>query len=195
MAKSNVKSLLTPEFRVSFPYVFKPQKPLSPGGKEKYTITMLFPKGEELKAMKAAAQAVLVEKYGEDQAKWPKGIRSPFKDQGDKEYEGYEAGAICITANSDQRPGLVDQNVQDIIEERQFYPGCYARAEVRPFVYETKGDNGGILNRGVSFGLQNIQKLREGDPLGGRSRPTDVFEAVAEGDTNGGSDAAKTVFG
>lgn len=190
MAKSNAKTFLTPEFRVSFPYVFKPQKPLSPGGKEKFTITMLFPKGELLADMKAKAKEVTIEKYGPDEAKWPKGIRTPFKDQGEKEYEGYEPGAICVTANSDQRPGLVDANVQDIIEERMFYPGCYARASVRAFVYETKGDNGGILNRGVSFGLQNIQKTRDGDPLGGRSRATDDFEPVAE--TGGAS--ASSIF-
>lgn len=165
-------NVLTPEFRVSFPYVFRPQKALEAGKEPKYSVTMLFKKGENLSALKAAAKKVAVEKWGEDQSKWPKNLRLPFRDQGEKEFAGYEAGAIFITATSKQRPGLVDANVQDILDESQFYAGCYARATIRAFAYDQAG------NRGVAFGLQNVQKLRDGEPLGGRSRPQDDFEPI-----------------
>lgn len=180
-------NVMTPEGRVSFPNVFRVGKAMNVGEEGKYSVTLLFKKGETLDGLKAAAHAVLVEKFGTPD-KFPKNLRSPFRDQGDKEFEGYEAGAIFITATSKQRPGLVDHNVNDIIEEREFYPGCYARISVRPFYYDQKG------NRGVAFGLQNIQKLRDGDPLGGRSRASDDFEPVTQ-DKAGEGSAASTVFG
>lgn len=170
-------NVITPEFRVSFPYVFRPSKPMAGSTNEpKYTLTMLFPKDADLSKLKAAAADAAKEKWGD---KIPKGLRSPFRDQGEKEFPGYEAGCTFITATSKQRPGLVDAKVQDIIEERDFYAGCYARASIRAFAYDQAG------NRGVAFGLQNVQKLRDGEPLGGRSRPQDDFEPVA--DAGGGS--------
>jgi hypothetical protein len=169
------ENVLTPKFRVSFPYVFRPQvNKMNPGAEAKYSLTMLFEKGADLSALKKAAETAIVDKWGADKTKWPKNLRNPFRDQGDKEFEGYEAGAIFITATSKQRPGLVDAKLQDIIEEKDFYPGCYARATVRAFAYDNNG------NRGVSFGLQNIQKLADGDPLGGRTRPADDFEPVGD---------------
>jgi hypothetical protein len=169
-------NVLTPKFRVSFPYVFRPQKPMANAASQdpKYSLTMLFPKGADLSVLKKAASDAVIEKWGAEKEKWPKNLRNPFRDQGEKEFEGYEAGAIFVTATSKQRPGLVDAQVKDIIDEKDFYPGCYARASVRAFAYDQAG------NRGVAFGLQNVQKLGDGEPLGGRTRPTDDFEPVAE---------------
>lgn len=191
------EKLNTPEFRVSYANVFKPQlNDLSK--KMEYSLVAIFPKGTDLSALKAAAQGALVEKFGADQKKWPQNIRSPFRkcserwknvDGKQTMAAGYEDGdAIFMTlkANEDYKPGIVNAQVQDIIEPREFYSGCYARASVRPYVYDQKG------NRGVSFGLSNVQKLRDGEPLGGGpSRPTDDFQAVAE---VGGSSGAASVF-
>ncbi len=58
----------------------------------------------------------------------------------------------------------------------EVYAGMYAIATLRPFVYDVNG------NRGVSFGLQNIQILRDGEPLDGRMRPEQEFEAVEQDD-------------
>jgi hypothetical protein len=168
------EKVITPEFRVSFANVFQPAKPMAGAtGDPKYGVTMLFPKGCDLSAMKKAAKAAAVEKWGADETKWPKNLRLPFRDQGEKEFEGFVPGAIFVAATSKQKPGLVGPDMQDIIEPRDFYSGCYARASVNAFAYDQAG------NRGVAFGLNNIQKLRDGDPLGGRSRPTDDFEPVA----------------
>ena len=121
--------LMTPEFRVSFPAVFKPKRQKGDATSEpKYGLTMLFPKGADLSKLKAAAQEAVKEKWGD---KPPKNLRSPFRDQGEKEYEGYEEGAVFVSASSKQKPGLVDRQRQDIIDETEFYPGCYARATLR----------------------------------------------------------------
>lgn len=168
-----MSNIITPEFRVSFANCFRPQKPMAGSTNEpKYGLTMLFKKGEDLSKLKAAAEAAVKEKWG---ANPPKNLRTPFRDAGEKDYDGYEPGAIFVTATSKQKPGLVDADLNDIIDESEFYSGCYARASVRAFAYDANG------NRGVAFGLQNVQKLRDGDPLGGRTRPEDDFEPVGSG--------------
>jgi hypothetical protein len=183
------KNVITPKFRVSYPYIFRPNTPMQQGQEPKFSITMLFDKSADLTALKAEAMRAGKEKWGEDVSKWPKNWRNPFRDQGEKEVEGYEKGAMFITATSKQRPGLVDASVSDIIEERLFYPGCYARASVRAFAYDNKG------NKGISFGLQHVQKLGEGQPLGGRTTPQADFEPVAEeGGASEGGDP-KNIFG
>lgn len=172
------EKLITPEFRVSFANVFRPQAPLPgsrPDAKPKYGLTMLFAPGADLSRLKAAAAAAAQEKFGkrlQDPAFAAK-LRSPFRDQGEKTFEGYVKGAIFINATSQQRPGLVDAQVQPIIEESQFYSGCYAIASVNAFAYEQLG------NVGVAFGVNNIQKVRDGEPLGGRTRPEADFKPVA----------------
>lgn len=172
-------NILTPEFRASFVYAFRPQASLEEGKEPKYSVTMLFKKGADLTALKKVAHQAAVEKWGD---KIPPNLYSPFRDQGEKDYDGYEAGAIFLTATSKQKPGVVDQNVQDIINEADFYSGCWARATVRAFAY---GGAGTKFKAGVGFGLQNIQKLRDDKPLGGRTRATDDFAPVemAAGET------------
>lgn len=194
LSKGSVKAngtVLTPEFRASFVYVFTPQKSDDPTKKPKYSVTMLFPKNADLSLLKKAVQDVMVEKFGQDKAKWPL-LRSPFRDQKDKadKYKGYEPGCICITATSIDQPGVVDANVQRIINPSEFYSGCYAVATVNAFYYDNKG------NKGVAFGLRNLQKTREGDPLGNRSNPESDFTPVEGGQTSLSSWAiASDIFG
>lgn len=194
-----VEKVITPEFRVSYPHVFQAIKnDLS--GKMEYTVVAIFPKGADLSALKAAATQTLTEKYGVDQSKWPTPLRSPFrkcserwKNNGGKQIipPGYEEGdAIFVTlkASEQYKPGVVDQNVQPILEPRDFYAGCYARASVRPYFYEQKG------NRGVSFGVNNVQKTRDGEPLGGVSQPTDDFKPVEGATVDTGGKGGASVF-
>ena len=169
-------NVLTPKFRASFANVFRPGKAMEEGKAPKYSLTMLFEKGADLSKLKAAAAQAAKDKWGD---KPPKQMRSPFRDQGEKEFAGYVEGAVFINATSDKKPGLVDAKVQDIIDESDFYSGCYARATVRAFAYSKAGNNG------VAFGLQNVQKLADGEPLGGGgAKASDEFEAVES--TGGG---------
>lgn len=168
------EKVMTPEFRVSFPYVFAPSKdredPTKPG---KYSVTMLFSKEADLKPLQQAVFDVMVQEFGPDKAKWPK-IRMPFRDQADKaeKFKGYEPGSVYITATSKDRPGLVDQSVTKMINPEDFYAGCYARATVNAFYYKKRG------NEGVAFGLGNIQKTKDGEPLSGRANPEADFQPV-----------------
>lgn len=178
------KKCITPEFRVSYPSVFKAK---AFGDQEaKFSLTMLFDKKLDLSkpasvgsmSLKHAAFNAATEKWGPKE-NWPKKLKLPFRDGDDERPDtpGY-AGMIFVPANSKNQPGLVDQRLQPILDERDFYAGCYARAELIAFAYDTKG------NRGVAFALQNVQKLRDGEPFSGRKAAESVFDAVADDSDN-----------
>lgn len=169
--------VVTPVFRASYPNVFKARKN-DLNGKEEYSVVALFPKGTDLTVLKKAAQEAIEKKWGADKSKHPTNLRSPFRDQSEREKEGtlpagYEKGAIFLNLKSTEKPGVVDQNVQPILDETEFYAGVFAKASVNAYAYDQKG------NRGVSFGLSNIQKVKDGDALGGgRTRAQDDFAPI-----------------
>lgn len=167
-------NILTPEFRAAFVALFKPSKPKESNQEPKYSVRAAFPPTTDLKALKAAAHAAATEKWAD---KIPKNMRSPFRrnDELENPIPGIGDDWIVMTfsANQDRRPGLVGPKLEDIIDDSLVYSGCWMRAEVRPFAYDQQG------NRGVSFGLQNVQKLRDDDPIGAARMPASkVFEAV-----------------
>ncbi len=190
MSKTN-----TPEFRVAFPQVFQAKRNTM-NDKDEFSVVALFPKGADLSRLKAAAQEAVVKKFGPDKTKWPRKMRSPFRDQGDRAKmedgkeklpQGYEKGNIYITLRSQQRPAVVDQKVQEIIDTSDFYGGCWALASVSCYAYDVKG------NQGVSFGLGNIQKLRDDDAFGNRTKPQDDFSPVAMPESDN-SESAQDLF-
>lgn len=193
-----MSNVMTPSFRVSYPHLFKPKKN-DLNQKDEYSCVALFPKGTDLTNLKKAAQAALEEKWGKDKAKWPALLKSPFRDQGERAKfddatgkkvlpAGHEEGAIFMTLKNEHRPGVVDQNVQDIVDSSQIYAGCFCRATIRAYAYDQKG------NRGVAFSLQNVQKIKDGDPLSGRTRAQDDFAPVAMEETASGSGDATSLF-
>jgi hypothetical protein len=194
---------ITPRARASFVHVLKQAKPMQAGKEPKYQITLLFDKDADFSIAKKMAQDALNEKFGTKLADLtstdPKKkaaaeafkarLKNPFRDQGEKAFDGYTPGCIFINATAKQKPGVVDAAGADIIEEKDIYSGCYVRASLRAFAYDV---DGGV---GVAFGLQNVQKLADGEPLGGRSRPQDDFEPVADaGGTTAGA-SADSLFG
>lgn len=171
--KLGAKRVITPTFRVSFPAIFKPKA--FEGQEPKYSIVMLFSKKDDISKLKDAARAAIVEKWGADKSKHPKNLRLPFRDGDDKQdLQGY-AGCIYVSASSKTQAGLVDQRKQPILVESDFYAGCYARAEIIAFAYDKAG------NKGVSFALQNVQKIKDGDAFSGRKKAEDVFDSVEDG--------------
>lgn len=170
MNKNN--QVVTPEFRVSFPAVFQAKAVMGSTGDPKFSITMLFAPGTDLSGMKALVKAAGVEKWGADVSKWPKGLRLPFRNGEEKDYDGYGKGVVFCNATSKQRPGLVDHALQAIIDASEFYGGCYARATISAFAYDKAG------NKGIALGLKNIQKLRDGEPFSGRTKPENDFDAI-----------------
>lgn len=181
--KSINTKALTSEFRMAFPAIFRPKfNDLSK--KDEFSVVALFPVGADLTELKKAAQAAVIEKWGQNQNAWPQNLKSPFRDQKDRVKvdpetgvealpDGYVAGAIYMNLKSAQRPGVVDQNMAEIIDESDLYGGCWVRASVNAYAYDHKG------NRGVAFGMNNLQKLRDDDAFGNRTKAQDDFSPVA----------------
>lgn len=161
----------TGKFRSSYANVFV-ARAVNEGEDPKYSITMLFDKGDpSLKDLKAAAKAAIAAKWG---ANPPKKLRSPFRDGDDPDEDRGEAykGKVFIYASGKSKPGIVDGSTDrnSITSPEEFYSGCFARATVNAFAYDTKG------NRGVSFGLNNLQKLGDGERLDGHTSAEDDFD-------------------
>ncbi len=185
------KKCRTPEFRVSFPHVFEKHSGFE-GQEPKYSIVMLIPKSTALKknysqkdqgvSMHEAAINAATEMWGPKE-KWPKNLRMPFRDGDEKtDLSGYE-GHFFVTASSKQKPQVIsnkrdeESNQFPLItkEDETFYAGCYARATLIAFAYDKMG------NKGISFSLQNVQKLRDGEQFSGRKAAEDEFEEVEDG--------------
>lgn len=182
-----VEKITTPPFRVSFPHVFEPHSGFE-NQEPKYSLTMLFPKDSNLAPLKKLAKEAAIKKWGD---KIPSNLRNPFRDgTAEKpELEGYE-GMIFVAASSKMKPGIVDQSVNPILDQSDFYAGCWARATITAFAYDTMG------NKGVAFGLQNIQKLKDDEAFSGRAKAEDEFDPV-EGyePAEDGQTAEEDIFG
>ncbi len=164
--------IITPKFRLSFPWLFEAQPPMAgSAGPAMYSLVALFDKSTDLSLLKSAASAAANAMWP-DKTKRPANFRTPFRNGDEKQLDGY-AGMIYITAKSKTRPGVVDQNVKPIMSQDVLYAGCYCIAQVTCYAYSKAG------NAGVAFGLSNVQKVADGEPFTARSKPEDVFKAVA----------------
>ena len=83
---------------------------------------------------------------------------------------------MFLNANSKQAPQVVDKHVQPILDQSEVYSGCYGKVSITFYAYNSNG------NKGIAAGLVNVQKLRDGEPLGSRTNAKDDFEAVEDED-------------
>lgn len=91
---------------------------------------------------------------------------------GDEAYKG----CYFVNANSATAPGIVDASCQPILERSEVYSGVYGRASISFYAYNSNG------SRGIACGLNNLQKISDGVPLGGKSRAQDDFAGLASDD-------------
>jgi hypothetical protein len=173
----NPTKVITGECRLSYANLWEPKS--INGGAPKYSVSLIIPKSDKhtLGKIEDAIQAA----YTEGKAKL-KGngksvpsltvLKTPLRD-GDAERPDDEAyaDAYFVNANSATAPGIVDngQEPQPINIRSEIYSGVYARASVNFYAFNSNG------NKGIACGLNNIQKLRDGEPLGGKSRAEDDF--------------------
>lgn len=181
--KASVKGtkVITGKVRLSFVNLFTPRAQ-NEGGAPKYSVLLLIPKSDTatIEAIEKAQKTALEEakakgKFG---GKTPKAWKSTLRD-GDEEkdlddYPEYEGQMfMTVSANEAYPPKVVDTALQPILDQSEVYSGCYARVSINAFAFDIQG------NKGVSFGLNNVQKLADGEPLGGvAAKPEDDFEAL-----------------
>lgn len=164
--KENLR-VTTPPFRLSFPNLKEPRG--FEGSKPAYSIQMLFDKDADLTKMKGAADAAAKAKFGADYKKKVKFRHPTFKDGNEKNLDDYK-DKIVVEARTFQKPGVVDKDREEILDLNEVYAGCWCRATLTCYAYDTKG------NKGVSFGLQNVQKLKDGKAFSGRKNAKDDFD-------------------
>ncbi|MDO4867397.1 MAG: DUF2815 family protein [Clostridia bacterium] len=147
------------------------------GGTPKFSVSLLIPKSDTVtvKKIKDAIEAA----YREGEAKL-KGngksvpalsvIKTPLRD-GDQERpdDPAYAGHYFLNANSATAPGIVDADCQPILTRSEVYSGVYGRASISFYAFNSSG------NRGIACGLNNLQKIRDGEPLGGRASAESDF--------------------
>ena len=147
------------------------------GGAPKYSVSLIIPKSDAktVTAVKNAIQAA----YDEGQSKLKgnsksvpalSSIKNPLRD-GDLERPDDETykDSFFINANSATAPGIVDAARQPILERSEVYSGVYGRASINLYAFNSNG------NRGIACGLNNLQKISDGEPLGGKTRAEDDF--------------------
>ena len=149
------------------------------GGDPRYSVSAIIPKSdtrtvEKIRAAIENAKRESLSKWG---GKIPPNLKLPLRDGDiDRPDDPNYANAYFVNANSNERPGVVDRRRVPITDPLEVYSGCYVRASITFYPFNTNG------NRGVACGLQNIQKWCDGEPLNGRVRAEDEFDALDDVD-------------
>lgn len=179
MADLTATKVVTGIVRLSFVHVFEPWAAKAEDEK-KFSVMLLIPKTDKttLAKIKAAQQAALENGKGKTfggsiPKVWKDTLRDGDEEKDTDEYPEF-AGHMFMSVNAKNRPGVVDGSLNAILDPTELYSGCYARVDIGAFPFNTSG------NKGVSFGLNNIMKVRDGEALGGvRSKAEDVFAEFA----------------
>lgn len=172
-----MEKVITKKVRFSYVNVFEARA--LEGGDAKYSITLLIPKADTetynkiVNAMNKTLSDSVAEVF---KGVMPTNPKFPIYDGDGLRPSGEPFGEECkghwvITANSKEKPEVVDVACNPIMSKNDFYSGCYGRASIVFFAYNTNG------NKGVGCGLNNLQKLEDGQPLSGRSTAAEDFGA------------------
>ena len=162
------KVITGPRTRWSYANVWDPKS--INGGDPKYSVSLIIPKSDTrtIAKIEAAIQAAYEE--GESKLRGNSKtvpalsvLKTPLRD-GDRERPDDEAyrNSYFINANSATKPGIVDADRNPILDRSEVYSGVYGRASVNFYAFNSNG------NKGIACGLNNLQKISDGEPLGGR---------------------------
>lgn len=169
----NSTKVVTGKVRFCYVNVFEPTA-MNEGDAPKYNICILIPKDDAktldkinkaIEAAKQAGKAKLADKNG----KIPSNLKLPLRD-GDDERGDDPAFENCffINANSNRKPSIVDRDLNPIMEKEEFYSGCYGRASINFYAFN-------VSSKGIAAGLNNLQKLEDGEMLAGGSTAEEDF--------------------
>lgn len=169
----NSTKVITGKVRFCYTNVFEATA-MNEGDVPKFNVCILIPKSDEktvsaiqkaIEAAKAAGKSLLADKSG----KIPSTIKLPLRD-GDEERGDDSAfeGMYFINANSSRKPAIVDKDLNPIMSKDEFYSGCYGRASINFYAFNKQ-------SKGIAAGLNNLQKLEDGEMLAGGSTAEDDF--------------------
>ena len=177
-----MKVITGPDTRWSYANVWEPKA--IDGGTPKYSVSLIIPKSDTRTVAKIRAAIEAAYKEGEAKLKGSgrsvpplAAIRNPLRD-GDIERpdDPAYANAYFINANASSAPGIVDVDRNPILTRSEVYSGVYGRASITFYAFNSSG------NRGIACGLNNLQKVRDGEPLGGKASAEDDFSTDEDDD-------------
>lgn len=175
----NPTKVVTGVVRLSYANVWEPKS--INGGAEKFSVSLIIPKADTktLGAIQKAIDSAIEEGRGKFGGKVPSKatLKLPLRD-GDVDRPDDEAYTNCyfINANSSSAPEIVDKSLNPVLNRSEVYSGVYARVSINFYAFNSNG------NRGIACGLGNIQKVRDGEPLGGKTSASDDFTSDYDGD-------------
>lgn len=176
------KVITGPRTRWSYANVWDPKS--INGGDPKYSVSLIIPKSDTKTIVKIEAAIQAAYEEGESKLRGNSKtvpalsvLKTPLRD-GDRERPDDEAyrNSYFINANSATKPGIVDADRNPILDRSEVYSGVYGRASVNFYAFNSNG------NKGIACGLNNLQKISDGEPLGGKSRAEDDFDTDDEDD-------------
>lgn len=176
---TNPTKVVTDKVRLSYVHLFEPYTS-KPTQEARYSVTILIPKSDKRtlakieKAFAAAAEAGKAKHFG---GKIPGNLKNTLHDgddEADLERNPEYAGHMYMALSSKQRPGVVDASLNPVMDPTQVYSGCYGRVSMNAFAYSGE-------QKGLSFGLDNVMFIEDGEPLGGvKTRAEDDFAEFAD---------------
>jgi hypothetical protein len=177
---ATAKKVITGKVRASYVSVFAP-KMNNLSGEEEYSMQLIIDK-KDTATVKKIRDAITEAANDKWSGKPPRNIRDPLRDadkeaeEKDEPIQSHLKGCYFMNVKSKQPVGIVDRQKHKVEDPTAFQSGDYCRVSLNAYAYDMKG------NRGVSFGLNNVQVLEKGDPLGNRSRPEDDFDIEDDDD-------------
>jgi hypothetical protein len=183
MAKS-LTHVVTGKVRLSYAHVWEPEQ-INGQGDPKYSVSIIIPKSDTQTLNRI--QDAIKEAYANGQSKLKgngkiapalEGLKKPLRD-GDTERAGDEAYKGSMFLNATRKatagaPRMIDRAMNPIIDREEVYSGCFARVSLDFYAFNAAG------NRGIACGLGNIQKIEDGERLGGGSTPEEDFTPYGE---------------
>lgn len=169
----NSTKVITGKVRFSYANVFEPTA-MQDGQTPKYNVSIIISKSdtktvEAIKKAIEAAKEAGKSKIADKNGKIPVNLKTPLRD-GDEERPddpAYE-NSYFINANSERKPGIVDRDLNPIMSRDDFYSGCYGRASINFYAFNAN-------LKGIACGLNNLQKLEDGERLAGGSSAEEDF--------------------
>lgn len=169
----NSTKVVTGKVRFCYANVFEPVA-MNDGETPKYSVCILIPKtdtktldaiNKAIEAAKIAGKAKIADKNG----RIPSTLKSPLRDGDDERSDDpVFKGMMFINANSNRKPAIVDKSLNEIMSRDEFYSGCYGRVSLNFYAFN-------VQSKGIAAGLQNLQKLEDGEMLTGGSTAEEDF--------------------
>jgi hypothetical protein len=167
----NDTRVVTNKVKLSYANVWEPKS--INGGAERYSVSLIIPKDdkETIDLINQAIDNAIEAGIGKFGGKKPNKatIKLPLRDGDVEKDDSIYEGCYFINCNSKQAPQIIGSDKMPITNQSEVYSGCYARVSISMFAFNTNG------NKGIACGLGNIQKLEDGEPLGGRTLAAEDF--------------------